>query len=215
MPDRDIVHGGVSHFFQRAYLQLCEGVLPSETLVHSTLEALTRSVRSYGDEPIKFLLAVGKQLDELPHEPLLREAIDWREQDRLINRGAQQVIGKKRAVALVERRARISLQELRRDGPKRNLESRLLRAYLRDVFEADFIERTPLADGRSVDERTFSARLAVIEPGVNEGIDKLVEQLAQKGTVAAIRTPRCVNPRERITLDTDLLKSSDLDGKDA
>jgi hypothetical protein len=86
MPDRDIVHGGVSRFFQRAYVQLCEGVLAPEALVHSALEALPRSVRSYGDEPIKFLRAVGKQLDELPHEPLLREAIDWREQDRLISR---------------------------------------------------------------------------------------------------------------------------------
>jgi hypothetical protein len=216
MPDRDVVRSGVSRFFQRSYRQLCEGVLPKEELVHSTLEALTRSVCSYGDEPIRYLQAVGVQVAELPDEPLFRATIDWCEQDRLVYEKAQRIFSEKHAVGLAVRRAILLIQELSRGNAKLDVQARLLRGYLSDIYEADFVGRVLLATGDSaVDRHILEDRINSIRADVNDGIDKLVEQLTEKGTVTAIRTPRRSNQRERITLDTDLLKPSGLDGKDA
>jgi hypothetical protein len=168
------------------------------------------------DEPIRYLQAVGVQVAELPDEPLLRAAIDWREQDRLVHEKARRIFSEKHAVGLAVRRAILLIQELGRGNAKRDAQARLLRGYLSDIYEADFVGRIPLAaDNNVVDRHILEDRINSIRAGVNDGIDQLVEQLTQKGAVTAMRTPRRSNQRERITLDTDLLKPSGLDGKDA
>jgi hypothetical protein len=113
MPDGDIVHVNLPRRYQKPYKQLCEGQYSDVELTRAVLRPLKRDLQEYGDAPLKLIQQVVAEMNQISHEPLLKQSINWTEKNETIDRCAQQIAGHPTAMALAVQACQQQLQELR------------------------------------------------------------------------------------------------------
>lgn len=207
MPDGDQVYGELTQAYEKPYEQICEGHFGPNEIAYNLLDAVRGDIKRNGLGPIKLLLKVADQLDDLPHEPLFKLLIDWRKESRDIERMAREISGRKRAMDLAVDACKRHLRAFQSGADIHDHRVALAEAYLQRIFEGEFVGRLPLGnDHFGIDRATFMERLNLVRPFVIESLAAFAQQIVRKGHTSGLRRPSLA--RSRVDANTDLLALS-------
>lgn len=205
MPNGDIVLPSVPALYQRVLRRICDGQYSDELIAHDTLRQVRKDLVRFGEEPIRLIEQMHQDFAQIPTEPLLRREVDWLQATQRLERLAGQADGHADAIELALDAAKAQLAMLRRGEVGSCPLAAIIAAYITRIYEARFAGRIPREQATpEVDGELVHERLAAVYPYLALGIENVADQIARRGSVAAIRMPRRPRPTTPIALDTDL-----------
>lgn len=205
MPDRDIVHMGLNAIWQKSYKEICEGFFPADVCAYDAIEQLVKTIKRYGNEPIKLLEQVAVRLKEISTGPLILSTIDWSAESLKIERVARGLGGNKRGISLALKICKEGLDEIRRDGSSTRSLAELAGRYFRLVYEADFESRVGSPKHyHDADPQFVEQRLSEMRPLVTDSIGSLAKRIARMRKVEKLRVPSRRSVGMPIDLNMDL-----------
>lgn len=147
MADGDEIHPNLPRRYLNNYRDVCvpaAGFNP-EDVAHDIARVVIADVRDIGgNSAIEFIVTCVEVLaDQLPEEPLLRQAVDYGAIQRQIDQLARRALGNEQGMDLAKRAVRGVLEDYRQGGSSLNTES-ALENYMMKIHEARFSDCVPL-----------------------------------------------------------------------
>jgi len=216
MPDDDKVNPQLAYHYQKCYKQLCEGQ-SNETLAQEAIGGLLKDIKKYGNIPIELLKQASSLIHEtMPISNLLREATDWLALYDTVESLSQKSFGRVRGIELATRATKEYLYELQYSEHIVLLSADTIfhditMKYLYHLYRADFAKKATASCRYypGVDQEIINTRLAEMYPQVIIRLEKITEQLMNKGNVSTLRLPHTHQAQISTTanlLDADLFQ---------
>lgn len=205
MPDGDVVLPSVPSLYQGVLRRICDGQYSDEVIAHDTLRQVLKDLRRFGDGPLRLLERMHDVLARIPAEPLVSRSVNWLQETQQFEKLARQADDRSDAIQLALQAAKECMAMLRRGELVTCPFGAIVATYIMLIFETRCAGRIPREQATpDVDGALIHDRLAAIRPHLALGVEKLADQIARHGSVAAVRMPARPAPTTPITLDTDL-----------
>lgn len=207
MPDGDMVHRHLGHFYQKTYKILCEGVLATEDCARDLLSRLRRDLKQTAKWPLLLSRNIYDLLSQKIGPLEFSNDLAAKRTSRQIDELIRQVDGPSREKELLGRASKTVLNDLRygREMDASNVQLAIFNQYIREKYEAKFKDRIPLSNDHhhGVSHGELMRRLEALEPYLNFGIHQFALTAIKNQNLDNLRLPRQV--RREINLDEDLL----------
>jgi transposase-like protein len=192
MPDYDKVHKGLVGPYQKPYKEVCNGTL--EKARDDLLRAIIKTLKHFGDMPLKIVLSIAEYLKQSSQGPLLDSSIDYDQMSDEIAALLQNATGSnvdKRGLGIAERVCKRQLEELQHGIYTLDITFQMVRNYVGEIYDSSFRELAPrkLRHYNGISHDTFKERLEEVSYLVQAGIDNIARQVIRRGGVQSLRKP--------------------------
>lgn len=206
MPDKDIVHPKLSYRYQRPYKMICEGETDKDYLSYIVAGAIKKDIKDFGEAPIQFLQYVELEVNDPLACGLFNTATDWSTKFDRIEQQACQMKGDQRGIDIARNVAKRALVMFQCYSQPSNYKQ-LVDSYLNGIFEANFVERTPLpVHHKNTSHLTVSNGISAVRDGVQKHINSFSSQIIKNKSLEKII--RCRNSKIKLStmdlLDIDV-----------
>jgi hypothetical protein len=185
MPDGDVVYHGVGRGYAGAYKELCEGYFNDEHVAGKIANALRKSLKRYGNQPITLVTQTFSDVSDAVARGV---SIDATQESYQIDQTARELMGHRRGTPLAIDACKEYVMQVRDDMSPQPTAVTVIKNYVIRVLDADFFQHLPLlSHHNNTDPQMVEERLQQIRPYLDAEVERMVAQIAKSGRVDRLR----------------------------